>query len=253
MRADVQHLRDFYDSPLGRVTRRLVRRRLRQMWPDVHGLSLLGLGYATPYLRAFRAEATRVLAAMPPEQGVMAWPRGEPNLVVLGQENALPLPDRALDRVLLVHALEGSDNVRGLMRECWRVLADDGRLLVVVPSRTGIWARLERTPFGLGRPYSPGQLSQLLTDSLFTPLRTERALFLPPNAWRPTLASGPALEQVGRRWFATLGGVLLAEATKQIYRPVNGLKAARRHYVVLPQPLRRQSLEDAPHRPALHR
>lgn len=243
MRADITHLKEFYHGPLGRVSRRLLCRRLRLIWPDVHGLAVAGLGFAPPYLAPFRAEAARVIAAMPADQGVCAWPQGGPNLAFLGQESALPLPDRSIDRLLLVHAVEGSDNVRGLMRECWRVLADDGRLLVVVPSRTGIWARLERTPFGFGRPYSPGQLQSLLADSLFTPGRIERALFLPPNEWRLALASGPALEKLGRRWFATLGGVLLAEAQKQIWRPVNGLAPARRRYAVLPQAMRRQSLD----------
>ena len=39
-----------------------------------------------------------------------------------------------------------------LLRECWRVLRDDGRLLVVVPNRLGSWALFDHTPFGQGRP-----------------------------------------------------------------------------------------------------
>ena len=55
-----------------------------------------------------------------------------------------------------------------MMREAWRVLADSGRLIVVVPNRRGIWARFEqRSPFGHGHPYSQGQIKRLMRDSLF--------------------------------------------------------------------------------------
>ena len=33
------------------------------------------------------------------------------------------------DRILLVHMLEWSEKTRALLRELWRVLAPDGRLL----------------------------------------------------------------------------------------------------------------------------
>jgi len=65
MRPDVSELHAFYETPLGVVARRLLRRALRRLWPDIHGQSLLGLGYATPYLGVFREEAERTLALMP--------------------------------------------------------------------------------------------------------------------------------------------------------------------------------------------
>jgi hypothetical protein len=76
---DVVDLRDFYASRLGQVARRMIRRRLRLVWPDVTGMRVLGLGYATPYLRPFLAEAERVVAVMPAEQGVLPWPHEGPS------------------------------------------------------------------------------------------------------------------------------------------------------------------------------
>ena len=67
-----------------------------------------------------------------------------------------------------------------MLKEIWRVLAGGGRLLIVAPNRRGIWARLDRTPFGSGRPYTMSQLSQLLRDEQFTPVATGAALFVPP-------------------------------------------------------------------------
>ena len=41
------------------MTVRLLRARLREVWPNVRGETVLGLGYATPFLRPFREEAER--------------------------------------------------------------------------------------------------------------------------------------------------------------------------------------------------
>ncbi len=49
------------------------------------------------------------------------------------------------------------------------MLAPGGRLVIVVPNRRGVWARFEHTPFGTGRPFSRGQLTELLRETNFTP------------------------------------------------------------------------------------
>ena len=168
---DVSYLRQFYRSPLGHVAQRLVRGRIRDMWPVVDGQRLLAVGYGTPYLRPFIDSAERAVAVMPDLQGVTRWPVGEPGLVTLSEEDSLPFPDNAFDRILLVHAVESSERLRRMLREIWRVLAGEGRIIVVAPNRRGVWARLERTPFGHGNPYS------LLRDNLFVPVRSDFALY----------------------------------------------------------------------------
>ncbi len=237
MWTDAVDLRDFYRSSLGQMARRIIRRQIRELWPDTSAMRVLGLGYATPYLLPFRDEAERVIAVMPAAQGVLHWPADGPGLVTLTDETELPLPDVSVDRVLLVHGLECSEQLRPMLREIWRVLADGGRLLAVVPSRRGIWARLDRTPFGHGHPYTTAQLNRLLRDTLFTPTRTARALFAPPSASRMVIASAPALEEIGVRWFPTFAGVLVIEAAKQIYAATAAPAPAgkRRKYIqVLP-------------------
>lgn len=241
MWSDVIDLRDFYDSSLGQTARRMIRRQIRAIWPDSTDMRVLGLGFATPYLRPFREETERVIAVMPSSQGVLPWPPEGPGLVCLADETDLPLPDRSIDRVLLVHALESTEQVRATLREIWRVLADSGRLLVVTPNRRGIWARLERTPFGQGRPYTPSQLSRLLRDNMYTPLQTATALFMPPFQSRFVLRSAPAWEQVGERWFPTFAGVLMVEAAKQIYAGsgLRELSERSRAYLPMPQGFRK--------------
>lgn len=237
MYTDVVDLRDFYATRLGQVVRRLLRRRIRLLWPELVGMRLLGLGYATPFLRPFAEEAERVIAMMPAGQGVLPWPEDGPNAVALAEEVELPLQDYSIDRVLLVHALEHSDNARLLLREIWRVLAGGGRLLAVVPNRRGIWARLERTPLGIGHPYTAGQLSRLLRDEHFTPERTGAALFMPPTTSRVMLRAAPAWERLGERWFTTFAGVVLVEATKEVYaKTAESRRLKRRQQVYLPMP-----------------
>ena len=234
---DVVDLRDFYDRRLGAIARQMIRRRIGVLWPDVKGLNVLGLGYATPYLRPLMPEAERVIAMMPAPQGVLPWPRGAANRAALSEESELPLANFSMDRVLLVHCLEFSEQVRPLLREVWRVLAGGGRLIVVVPNRRGIWARFDHTPFGQGNPYTTGQLSHLLRDEGFTPERGAGALFVPPTASRFLLRSAPVWERLGEMWFRTFAGVVVVEATKQIYaaKPaVERLKQRRRVLVPMP-------------------
>src|SRR5712691_1176943 len=167
MPLDVVDLRNFYGQALGRVARRFVGRGIRARWQDVHGLRVLGIGYPTPYLGLFRDEAERCLAFMPAAQGVVKWPSAKPALSALVEELELPLPDAALDRVLLVHARERGNGPAAVLREVWRVLASGGQLLAVVPNRRGVWARMDNNPFGHGRPYSRLQITALLRQAWF--------------------------------------------------------------------------------------
>ena len=232
---DVVDIRDFYASPLGQTAQRMIGKCLRRLWSDLTGHNVLGLGYTTPYLQLFRKEATRVVAAMPAQQGGLHWPSDGQGLTTLVDELDLPFQDMSFDRVLLVHALEYSEQIRPLLREIWRVLEGSGRLVIIVPNRRGLWARFERTPFGHGLPYSTRQLSLMLRENLFTPLKIDRALFSPPM--RSSIIqsiSGPS-EEIGHRAFNTFGGVIISESVKQIYAAPPLKEVSRlRHYLPIP-------------------
>jgi SAM-dependent methyltransferase len=233
MAIDIVELAEFYDSSLGLITRRLIRRRIRAMWPSVRGQSVLGFGYATPFLRVFSDEAERTIALMPAAQGVMRWPKAEPSRVALTEETALPLADASFERILLIHALEHSEEMRPMLREIWRVLAPEGRLLVIVPHRTSPWAASERTPFGHGQPFSKSQIARLLEDCLFEPGRPQSALFFPPMRSRLVLRSPNSWEGLGGRIWPGFGGVILIEAAKRVYA-TPALKGRRRVLPGLP-------------------
>ena len=228
MSIDVVDLRDFYGQRLGSVARHFVGRGIRRRWADARGQSMLGIGYATPYLGLFREEAERCLAFMPAAQGVVKWPTAKPALSALVDEFELPLPDAAVDRVLLVHGLEMSHDPTALLREIWRVMAAGGQLLAVVPNRRGLWARMDTTPFGHGRPYSRPQITHLLRDAWFTPVAWSEALYVPPIQRGWFLRSAAAWERAGATISAPFAGVHIVEANKQVYRASPAKREKRR-------------------------
>ena len=233
MPLDVVDLRTFYAAPLGVVARRFLSRIIRARWENCAGMAIIGIGYASPYLSLFREEAVRTLAFMPAEQGVVNWPSNGLSASTLVEATALPLPDSCIDRVLVVHALEVSEQPRELLAEVWRILTPGGRMILVTPNRAGLWSRVDTTPFGHGQPYSRGQLRDLMRETLFSPIHWSEALYCAPFARRILLRLAPALERFGAKFSLPGAGVLVLEATKQLYRPV-GLRRAQRRVLPLP-------------------
>ena len=221
MHLDVQDLRSFYyRTQLGRAAQRSIRDQVVEHWPDTTGQTVAGFGFAAPLLRPFLAASRRVIALMPGPQGVMAWPQGMPNVSVLCEETFWPLETGTVDRLVLLHGLETSENPSAVLEEAWRVLAPGGRALFIVPNRSGLWARRDVTPFGFGRPYTVPQLDAQLKRHDFLPERHGAALFQPPSEKRFWLRTGGVWEGMGRRMPAGLaGGVLIVEASKQLEAP----------------------------------
>lgn len=228
MALDVVDLRGFYGTPLGGTARQLIARRLLEWWENCSGLSMMGVGYATPYLDLFRATALRTLAFMPAEQGVVNWPASGLSASALVETTMLPLPDSCIDRALVVHALETSEHPGPLLEEVWRVLTPGGRMILVCPSRGGLWSRLDTTPFGHGQPYSRSQLRELMRRTLFSPVNWAEALYVPPFERRTLLRSASAFESVGAKLSLPGAGAHVVEATKQLYRPVAARRLERR-------------------------
>jgi SAM-dependent methyltransferase len=214
MRVDVLALQRFYASPLGEAAQRAAARRLAALWPHADGLDVLALGYGSPYLDRYRAGARRTVAMMPAAQGAEPW---GPGLSALADDARLPFMDAVFDRVLIVHAIEETPAPNALLREIWRVMAPEGRLVVIAANRWSLWAQSDATPFGYGRPYSRTQLATLLSDSMFQPVVSARALYAPPSTWTPFVRAADAFERVGEIMWPAQGGLVLMEAVKRLY------------------------------------
>lgn len=218
MATDTRDAAGFYTTGLGQMTAALLRTKLLALWPDCANMSILGLGATGPYLHLWREQAQRCIALSPPQLGGPApWPAGRANLACAAEEDAMPFPDLSFDRVLLVHGLEQAGNARRCLREVWRVLKDDGRLIIIAPNRRGVWAHVETTPFGQGQPYSEGQLTRLLHRMFLRVENIEPCLFAPPLNWGPALRAFALCERSGRAAVSQLAGLHIVEATKNLH------------------------------------
>lgn len=235
MHLDVTDLRAFYyRTRLGRAAQKAIRDRVTGFWQDWKGQTVAGFGFAVPLLRPFLDDARRVIALMPAPQGAMAWPSGQPSHTVLCEEARWPLATGLVDKLILMHGLETSENPSAVLEEARRVLGPGGRCLLILPNRAGLWARRDQTPFGYGRPYSLGQAEAQLRRHGFEPARHEVALFQPPSHRRFWLQAGPFCERIGSRMSSRYaGGVLLVEAEHHARRP-SGTPATD----AVPDPLR---------------
>lgn len=251
MAEDVTRLIEFYKSPLGRISRALVREQVMDLAGNVSGRRILGLGFATPYLRFSLESAERVLAFMPARQGSSAWPREGPSHTVLCDPLEMPLTDAAVDLIICVHAFEHISDAEELMRELWRVAAPNARLVIVVPRRRGIWAQRDNTPFGAGHPYSKTQLDGLLRDHSFTPEVWRDALFVPPMKSNLVLKSTRFFERAGRFFGSTFSGVICVRARKEAFPAVPRRKRTER-FVRVPDLAPQAAMEMPPERPLPH-
>ncbi|HTQ70623.1 MAG TPA: methyltransferase domain-containing protein [Acidocella sp.] len=216
MAIDARDTAGFYATPLGRLAAGLLQRKLDRLWPRMAGLSVLGIGHAGPCLHPWRAQA-RCVAVSPFSMGPAPWPAGRPGLSCVAEAEALPFADLSFDRILLIHGLEQAENARRTLREAWRVLKDDGRLIVVAPNRRGLWAYAESTPFGHGQPYSEGQLARLLTSLLFQVEAQTTALYAPPFTTAPMLKLFELFERCGPLLAPQFAGLAIAEASKNLH------------------------------------
>ena len=219
MHLDVVDLRAFYyRTRLGRFAQSTLQQILKELWPDTETQTVVGFGFAAPLLRPFLDRARRVIALMPAQQGVMPWPAGGANISCLVEETNWPLAAASVDRIVVAHGLETCERPDALLEEIWRVLAPGGSVVIVAPNRSGLWARADGTPFGFGRPYSRSQLEILLRRHRLYPERELSALYSPPSQRPFWLRTARMWERFGRRLGSQLvAGVLIVEATKQVY------------------------------------
>jgi len=223
MRQDAVTLERFYASPLGSAAARILSTKLTDLWGDANNLSLLGLGYALPVLDAFGDHPGRSVAAVPFDHGPVKWdPTGRGNAAVSVGDLRLPFPDGMFDRVIVLHGLEETGDPRAYLREIWRVMAPEGRIVLAASNRAGLWSRATRTPFGQGRPWSRAQLMSLMSIGLFQVTASSSALYMPPVSAGIVTAAAEGWDAIGRLIAPGFGGVVLVEAVKRLYASPGG-------------------------------
>jgi hypothetical protein len=230
---NIVEIAEFYDKPMGRMAQGLVSAKLRLAKNAPADQLTMGLGYALPFIRP----ESRNISFMMARSGVIHWPKQGPVRSALVDELDLPLTESCVDVALLVHALEFSESAEDMLAEVWRVLSPQGKLLLVVSNRRGLWSSTDITPFGHGQPFSRSQLTALLKAAQFSIARIEHSLMSPP--WLgPGMAR--ALEPTSLLGMRRFSGAIIIEAQKQVYaystgKPVRRL-VPRLRPVLLPSP-----------------
>ncbi|WP_017196542.1 class I SAM-dependent methyltransferase [Bartonella birtlesii] len=222
---DIITLRDFYASTLGLRVQATLCDQLNLWWPDLTDKRVMGLGYALPYLSLLRTRAQQCFAFMPASQGASPWPCAEKVATALVFEEDLPLPDASVDCILLVHALEYTENSFETLNEIWRVLAPNGSLVVIVPNRPGFWARNACTPFGYGEPYSRQQITRLFEKTNFISESVQEIVHYTPSSGCISRLFSFFYEPFARYLLPYFGGLLMCKAQKRVYQ---GLLVQRR-------------------------
>lgn len=222
MRQPAETLETFYVSRIGQLAAELVRQRLQDLWGPCSQYRMLGLGYPAPLLSLWQDQALSCVGAVPAGFAdiKMVQKRGQ-SLTRVG-EHRLPFRESVFDRIVLLHALEEADNPRHLLREAWRVLAPEGRILIATANRKSLWSLDESKPFGHGRPWTRQQLSRFLDDCLFQVTASTTAVHMPPLNWPLITAAANSWERAGEAFLPGLGGVVLVEAVKHLHARPGG-------------------------------
>lgn len=232
MQYTIDDLISFYGGKYGKVASKFIAEEIKKTWANLQNMEILGFGYTCPLLDYIcednlpPKDPRRIINYNFPDnklpdnkligKSVQKYNPFGKNITIIGEPENLPFVENSFDRILLCHALEEAANPQKMLRELWRVLRPEGKIIFIVPNRRGLMARTDNTPFGQGRPYSRTQFSEFLKDSMFEINIAKRIFFLPPVNKIANEKAAKICEQIGQTLLPHLGGLLFFEATKRI-------------------------------------
>ncbi len=222
---DARSLEAFYATPWGALVGSSLAGYVERLWGSLEHQHLLAVGYPFPVLDRLAPAPEQCFVGLPQRMGAVDWPQEplhpalEPrrhrcNRTLMLKGGALPFRDGSLDKVLLLHQMEFSNDIPALTSELYRVLHDQGEVLMIVPNRAGLWSRSERSPFGYGQPFTPGQINGQLKGAGFETCMLHGGLYYPPRASRLVRRHAKRWDQLGGWWAKLVAGVLIVQARK---------------------------------------
>lgn len=229
--SDIQeHLRDWFQQPLGGVLLAQEQACLEQMLPDMFGHYLVQLGFidsGLDFSSVSRFRSHVVLDMLAAAEGKVS--------PVLGDPVRLPFVTDSIDAVLMPHTLDFSPNPHQVLREAERVLIAEGRIIIVgfnPLSLWGLWRLVRKRPGGIpwcGQFLAPWRLHDWLSLLGFKVERTRRLMFRPPLGNQRLMAQLEFMERMGPGFWSPLAGVYVVQAVKRVstLKPVGRIWKAR--------------------------
>jgi SAM-dependent methyltransferase len=143
----------------------------------------------------------------------------DPYSAPLDNEKPEALAENAFDLIIAIHHLEFAENISESLKQSYTVLKSQGRMLLVVPNRGGLWARANWTPFGNGIPFNLRQMRFYLTETQFEIVKIRKALYIPPFTNPHILKVVPQIERLASFLCPFTAGVHIIEVRKNLYAP----------------------------------
>ncbi|MFP4615737.1 MAG: class I SAM-dependent methyltransferase [Thiohalorhabdus sp.] len=218
----------WHDGPLGRSLMEdetdLLRRLLADLPPVQDALAIAPQVYAPVYDHLRRRSRRPNLMVPASGEGLCGDPgtTPRPDTLVWGIPEALPYPSGRMDLMVLVHPLEFSRSPYQILAESERVLASNGRLIVLVfnpLSLFGVARSFHRWPSPsspwAGRFYPGFMVRRMLESTGLVHERTRYLFYRPPVDREGVLRATRVLERLPKRQRLPLGGVACIQARKE--------------------------------------
>lgn len=216
MTSTVKELSDFYKTPLGEVVQVYCNDVIKKFIPEsTKNQFILGLGYVTPYLTKSLLEKNTVLSFTFDKMGGITWPNTACSQTAIVNGHNLPIANRAVDRLIVVHGLECCQSSEKLIKEMNRIIAPDGEILIIFPNKAGIWSHTSNTPFACGEHYTMSQLNTALSKNGFAITSEERFLYFPPTQSLYTQSFFAPVEMMGAYFLPYFSGLNAIAAKKR--------------------------------------
>jgi len=166
MKINIENLKIFYSSFLGKSVIQIISKKIFLLWPDFNNSRNAVIGYGFPFLGIFKSNFQRLFFLVPKKFGLFNFSVDEKNLTVSVNEYTLPLDDLSIDRLLVVNCFEYLYNHKKFLREAWRVLEKDGEIIIVTPNTFGFWSFFYKKNLNSLRTFNSCELNLLLSNNL---------------------------------------------------------------------------------------
>ncbi len=216
MTCTVKKLCDFYTTPLGEVVQVYINDIIKKFIPEsTKNQFILGMGYVTPYLTEKLTHTNTVLSFTFDKMGGITWPHAAHSCTAIVNEGYVPLANKSVDRLVIVHGLESCQDSAQLLQEINRIIALDGEILIVFPNRVGVWSHTSNTPFAHGKHYTMSQLNDALSKNGLSIVSEERFLYFPPTQSLYTQSFFAPVEMMGSYFLPYFSGLNAITAKKR--------------------------------------